>query len=104
MLQQQNVFYVYRLQYHDGSDGSDGLGTGATSLNVGLRFSLQPSFESQPNSPLMTGLVGLIKARSPSTSNNQTHATCNAILTRTGLRVGFKSLHCRVGLLFYCFS
>ena len=38
------------------------------SLSVGLRFSLQPSFESWPNSPLMTGLIGLIKVKSPSTS------------------------------------
>ena len=55
---------------------------------------------------LRTGSLGSIKARSPSTSTNQakqTHTTCNAILTWTGLRVGSKSLHCRVGLLFYCF-
>ena len=53
-----------------------------------------------------TGSFGSIKARSPFASNNQakqTHTTCNAILTWTDLRVGFKSLCCRVGLLFHCF-
>ena len=43
MLQLRGVLYAHRLQY---CDGSDGLGTGATSLNVGLRFSLLPSFGS----------------------------------------------------------
>ena len=37
------------------------------------------------------------------TNNSQTHTICNEILTWTGLRIGSKSLHCRVGLLFRCF-
>ena len=40
MLQQWSVFYAHRLQYYDGSDG---LGTGTTSLSVGLGFSLESS-------------------------------------------------------------
>ena len=54
---------------------------------------------------LEQALLG-IKARSPSTSNNQAKQTltmCNAILTGTDLRVGSKSLRCKVGLLFHCF-
>ena len=54
-------------------------------------------------SPFGIGSLGSIKARSPSTSTKQTHTTCNAILTWTGLRVGSKSLRCRVGLLFHYF-
>ena len=53
------------------------------------------------------GFLGSIKARLPSTSTNQakqTHITCNAILTGTDLRVGSKSLCCKVGLLFHCFT
>ena len=97
------VSYALRLQY---CDGHEGLGIRATSLSVGLRFSLQPSFRSWPDSPLMIGLVGLIKAKTPSTSINQpkqTHTTCNVILIGTDLRVGSKSLCCRLSLLFHCF-
>ena len=56
--------------------------------------------------PYLTGLVGLIKAKTPSTSINQpkqTHTTCNANLTGTDLRVGSKSLCFRVDFLFQCF-
>ena len=56
--------------------------------------------------PYLTGLVGLIKAKTPSTSINhpkQTHAILNAILIGTDLRVGSKSLCFKVGLLFHFF-
>ena len=59
-----------------------------------------------PLSLFRTGSFGSVKARSPSALNNQAkkpHTTCNAILTRTDLRVGSKLLRCRVGLLFHCF-
>ena len=68
MLQQWSVFYAHGLQYRDGSDG---LGIGTTSLSVGLRFSLEYALQSGPNYSLRKGLVGLIKARSLSTSINQ---------------------------------